>query len=42
MTVAHQYRRSKKISYIIREEIIKCRPGGKEEAIQSEVNVLKN
>ncbi len=30
ITVLHQYRRSHKISYIIREEIIRARPGGKE------------
>ena len=29
VTVAHQYRRTKKVSYIIREEIIRVRPGGK-------------
>jgi hypothetical protein len=33
--VAHQYRRSKKMSYIIREEIVKVRPGGKAEALAS-------
>jgi hypothetical protein len=35
ITVAHQYRRSKKMSYIIREEIVKVRPGGRAEALAS-------
>jgi hypothetical protein len=35
VTVAHQYRRTKKISYIIREDIIRIKPGGKEEALKS-------
>jgi hypothetical protein len=41
VTVVHQYRRSKKISYIIREEIVKVRPGGREEALVSEANILR-
>lgn len=35
ITVLHQYRRSKKISFVVREEIVKLRPGKKEEAVKS-------
>lgn len=41
ITVLHQYRRSKKISFIVREDIIKIKPGDKEDSIQSEAKVLK-
>lgn len=35
LTVLHQYRRSKKISFIVREDIIKVVPGDSKAAIES-------
>lgn len=37
----HQYRRNKKVSFIIREDIAKIKPCSKEEAVQSQAKILK-
>ena len=41
MTVQHQYRRTKKVSFVVREEIITVRPGSEKETIEAEAQVLR-
>lgn len=41
LTVMHQYRRSKKISFIIREHLLDLIPGQANAVIESEANILK-
>lgn len=40
ISVSHQYRRSKKISYIVRERIVKVRNSNREDVISSEATIL--
>lgn len=41
ITVLHQYRRSKKISFIVREDVLNLREGKPEETVESEATILK-
>ena len=41
LTVQHQYRRTKKVSFVVREEMITVRPGSQKETIEAEAKVLR-
>lgn len=42
LTVQHQYRRTKKVSFVVREEIITVKAGSEKETIEAEAKVLRN